>query len=499
MSDHATITELAASIRSGQVAATEVVTDCLRRIERGDGPLNCFRETWPDDALAAAGEIDRRVAAGDDPGPLGGVPVAIKDNIATTTGTTACGSRFLETYRSPFAATAVERLVNAGAVPIGKTNCDEFAMGSSTENCAFGATRNPWDLDRVPGGSSGGSAAAVAAGLCPVALGSDTGGSIRQPAALCGIVGVKPSYGRVSRYGLVAFGSSLDQIGPLTTNVADAALLLQTMAGRDERDSTTADRAVPDFLRDLERPLEGLRLGAPKQYADPGNDEAVNRALDAACGVYRDLGAEIVDVDLPLTRYGVATYYVIAPAEASSNLARYDGIRYGRRATLEAGEGLDDLYARSRAEGFGAEVQRRIMIGTYALSSGYYDAYYTRALKVRRLIREEYDRAFASCDAIIGPTSPIPAFPLGSKADPLTMYLCDVYTTNANIAGICAISMPGGFADAGGTPLPVGIQIQCPAFEEQRMFRIARMHERAVTHGQRRPGSGSGPRSGSRS
>ncbi|MHC5114253.1 MAG: Asp-tRNA(Asn)/Glu-tRNA(Gln) amidotransferase subunit GatA [Planctomycetota bacterium] len=490
MSDHAMISELAASIRTGQVAAADVVGGCLDRIEREDGPLNCFRETWADAALDAAREIDRRVAAGDDPGPLGGVPVAIKDNIATTTGTTACGSRILESYRSPFAATAVQRLVDAGAVPIGKTNCDEFAMGSSTEHCAFGPTRNPWDPERVPGGSSGGSAAAVAAGLCPVALGSDTGGSIRQPAAMCGIVGVKPSYGRVSRYGLVAFGSSLDQVGPLATSVADAALLLRTMAGRDERDSTTADRDVPDYLADLDEPLAGLRLGAPKQYVDPGNDPAVNAAIEEASAIYRDLGAEIVEVDLPLTRYGVATYYVIAPAEASSNLARYDGIRYGRRATLEAGETLDDLYARSRAEGFGPEVQRRIMIGTYALSAGYYDAYYKRALQVRRLIKDEYDRAFAACDAIIGPTSPIPAFPLGAKADPLTMYLCDVYTINANIAGICAISLPGGFADTGGTPLPVGVQIQCPAFEEARMFRIARMHERAVTHGQRRPNRG---------
>ncbi|MCP3905692.1 MAG: Asp-tRNA(Asn)/Glu-tRNA(Gln) amidotransferase subunit GatA [Planctomycetes bacterium] len=487
MSDHQTISELTAAVRSGRTTASDAVAGCLQRIDTHDRVLNCFRETWPEAALASAREIDRRIAAGEDPGPLAGVPIAIKDNIATTTGTTACGSRMLESYRSPFAATAVRRLVDAGAVPIGKTNCDEFAMGSSTEHCAFGATRNPWDPDRVPGGSSGGSAAAVAAGLCPVALGSDTGGSIRQPAAMCGIVGVKPSYGRVSRYGLVAFGSSLDQIGPLTGCVADAALLLGVIAGRDRHDSTSSDHAVPDYLEGLDEPVAGLRLGVPKQYADPANDESVNRALDEACEVYRDLGAEIVEVDLPLTRYGVATYYVIAPAEASSNLARYDGIRYGRRATLAAGENLDDLYARSRAEGFGPEVQRRIMIGTYALSAGYYDAYYGRALQVRRLISEEYDRAFAKCDAIIGPTSPIPAFRLGEKADPLTMYLCDVYTLNTNIAGICAISLPGGFAETDGATLPVGIQIQCPAFDETRLFRIARMHERAVTHGRRRP------------
>ena len=353
---------------------------------------------------------------------------------------------------------------------------------------AFGPTRNPWDTDRVPGGSSGGSAAAVAAGLCPGALGSDTGGSVRQPAALCGIVGVKPSYGRVSRLGLVAFGSSLDQIGSLARRVPDAALLLGVIAGADPGDSTCAERAVPDYLEKIDEPVEGLRLGVPRQYLSDDNDPAVNEALRRAIEVYRGLGASIIDIDLPLTGYAIATYYVIASAEASSNLARYDGIRYGRRAALEPGEDLFDLYAKSRAEGFGPEVQRRIMLGTYVLSAGYYDAYYTRALQVRRLIKREFDATFEHCDALLGPTSPTPAFAIGDKADPLSMYLCDLYTTGANIAGICAISIPGGHAEEAGRPLPVGIQLQCKAFDEATMFRVARMFEAATDFHTKRPG-----------
>ena len=377
------------SVRSGQSTAVSHVKEALAAIAEGDGPINAFRETFDEEALGAARAIDATIASGDDPGPLAGVPIAIKDNIATTEGTTTCGSRMLEGYRSPFDATVIERLRSAGAIPIGHTNCDEFAMGSSTESCAFGVVGNPWDTSRVPGGSSGGSAAAVAAGFVPAALGSDTGGSIRQPAALCGCIGLKPSYGRVSRYGLVAFGSSLDQVGPLTNSVEDAALLLEVISGFDERDSTTAHGATT-ALSNIDEGAGSLRVGIPRQYRMEGtNDAAVDACIDRAIEVIRALGAEIVDVDLSLTDAGISTYYVIAPAEASSNLARFDGIRYGHRSTKSDGS-IEDLYACSRAEGFGPEVQRRIMLGTYVLSSGYYDAYYTRALKVRRLIKEEF-------------------------------------------------------------------------------------------------------------
>ena len=487
MTEAQTITSTVDAIRNGGRTAVETMDDCLRRIEAADTDLNCFREVCREHALAAAERVDRRLAAGEDPGPLAGVPIAVKDNIATECGFTACGSRFLEGYRSPFTATAVRRLEERGAIVLGKTNCDEFGMGSSTEHCAYGATRNPWDTGRVPGGSSGGSAAAVAADLCPVALGSDTGGSIRQPAALCGIVGVKPSYGRVSRYGLVAYGSSLDQIGPLTHTVTDAARVLTAIGGRDGHDSTSADGVPPDYAAEIDAPIDGLRIGVPRQYLAGDDHPAVIAAVRAAVETFRGLGAEIVDVDLPLTDYGIATYYVIAPAEASSNLARYDGIRYGRRAALEAGEDLGDLYARSREEGFGEEVQRRIMLGTYVLSAGYYDAYYNRALKVRRLISREFERAFETCHAIVGPTSPVPAFRIGEKADPLAMYLCDVYTAVTNIAGLCGISLPCGFAEEDGAALPIGLQIQCRAFDETTMFRVARMFERETEFHRRRP------------
>ncbi|MHC4991765.1 MAG: Asp-tRNA(Asn)/Glu-tRNA(Gln) amidotransferase subunit GatA, partial [Planctomycetota bacterium] len=384
-------------------------------------------------------------------------------------------------------ATAIERLVHAGAVVIGRTNCDEFAMGSSSEHCAFGAVRNPWDPDRVPGGSSGGSAAAVASGTCPAALGSDTGGSIRQPASLCGIVGVKPTYGRVSRYGLVAFGSSLDQVGPLTRTVGDAALLLQVLAGFDPRDSTCAEREVPDYLARLDEPVEDLRIGVPRQFRSEDNHPAIAAALEEAASALAGLGAEIVDVDLPLADFGISTYYVIAPAEASSNLARYDSIRYGRRADLPDDADLEAVYARSRAEGFGPEVQRRIMLGTYVLSAGYYDAYYRRAMQVRRLIKEQFEEALRGCHALLGPTSPCLAFHIGEKVDPLSMYLCDVYTANTNIAGICAISFPAALADEQGVRLPVGLQLQCAAFDELTMFRLARLYEREIGFVQEEP------------
>lgn len=463
------------AVRTGQCSAVSLVEQSLAAIAAGDADINAFKETFDQEALESARRIDAMVASGEDPGPLAGIPVAIKDNIATVEGTTSCGSRMLEGYRSPYDATVVERLRTAGAIPIGHTNCDEFAMGSSSETCAFGPVGNPWDVTRAPGGSSGGSAAAVAAGFVPAALGSDTGGSIRQPAALCGCIGAKPSYGSVSRYGLVAFGSSLDQIGPFTRTVEDAALIMEVIGGHDERDSTSAPGAM-DLIGSMDGGAEGLRVGVPRQYRVEGqNDPAVDACVDRTIEALESRGAVINEVDLSMTDAGISTYYVIAPAEASSNLARFDGIRYGHRSTESDGS-MEDLYARSRAEGFGEEVKRRIMLGTYVLSSGYYDAYYKRALQVRRLIKDEFDRAFESCDVLLGATSPFTAFPLGSKPDPLSMYLCDVYTVNANMAGICGISLPGGFDD-GAQPLPIGIQLQAQAFGEPMLMRAARALE----------------------
>jgi len=464
-----------------ETTARAVVQSTLDRIASEDRALNSFHEVLAETALAAADHVDAGIAAGRNIGELAGVPIAVKDNIATRVGRTTCSSRMLENYRSPFDATAVERLERAGAIIIGKTNMDEFAMGSSCETCAWGAVRNPWDTGRIPGGSSGGSAVAVAANLCAAALGSDTGGSIRQPAALCGVVGLKPSYGRISRHGLVAFGSSLDQIGPITHSVRDAALLYRVMAGDDPLDSTCAPEAVDDPLPLLEQPIKGLRIGIPAQYRK-GNSPAVDAALARATESFRTIGATLVDVDLPLTDVGISTYYVIAPAEASSNLARFDGIRYGHRASGNFAD-VNALLSASRAEGFGAEVQRRIMLGTYVLSAGYYDAYYRRALQVRRLIKNEFDAAFAHCDAILGPTAPTAAFPIGGVTDPLSMYLCDVYTVNTNIAGICGISLPAGFDESTGTRLPIGIQLQAPAFADARLLQIAHAFESA--HGGR--------------
>jgi aspartyl-tRNA(Asn)/glutamyl-tRNA(Gln) amidotransferase subunit A len=464
-----------------ETTARAVVQSTIDRIASVDQELRSFHEVLAETALAAADRVDADIKAGRPIGELAGVPIAIKDNIATRAGRTTCSSRMLESYRSPFDATAVERLERAGAIMIGKTNMDEFAMGSSCETCAWGSVRNPWQTDRIPGGSSGGSAVAVAANLCAAALGSDTGGSIRQPAALCGVVGFKPSYGRISRHGLVAFGSSLDQIGPITHSVRDAALLYRIMAGDDPLDSTCAPKAVEDPMPLLEQPIKGLRIGIPTQYRK-GNSPAVDAALNRACESFRSIGAQLVDVELPLTDVGISTYYVIAPAEASSNLARFDGIRYGHRASGNFPD-VNALLSASRAEGFGAEVQRRIMLGTYVLSAGYYDAYYRRALQVRRLIKNEFDTAFEQCDAILGPTAPTAAFPIGGVTDPLSMYLCDVYTVNTNIAGICGISLPAGFDDSTGARLPVGIQLQAPAFADARLLHIAHAFERA--HGGR--------------
>ena len=463
-------------IVSGKVRAAGALERFLERIERADGRVRAFLTVTADAARAQARRVDEKIARGEPVGPLAGIPVAVKDNICTADARTTCASRILENYVPPYDATVVRRLRAADAVIVGKTNLDEFAMGSSTENSAFFPTRNPWDLERVPGGSSGGSAAAVAAGMALLALGSDTGGSLRQPAALTGTVGFKPTYGRVSRYGLVAFASSLDQIGPFARTVRDAALLAQVLSGHDPLDSTSVDRPVPDFVGDLERPADGLRLGIPKEYFGPGLDPEVRLAVERAIARMEAAGARRVEVSLPLTEYAIAAYYVVAPCEASSNLARYDGVHYGYRA--RGGEDVIALISRSRGEGFGPEVTRRILLGTFALSSGYYEAYYNRALKVRRRIREDFDRAFERCDVLVGPTSPTPAFPLGAKAaDPLAMYLCDVYTVATNLAGLPGISIPCGRTSAG---LPVGLQIQGRAFDDLGVLQAARAFEREL-------------------
>ena len=461
------------SVRDGEATTTDRLERMLSRIDDVNPGLNAFREVLREDARRHADSIDTRLAAGENPGPLAGAIVAVKDNLCTTEGRTTCSSKMLEHYRSPFEATAVLRLRKAGATIIGKTNLDEFAMGSSSENCAWGPVRNPHGVDRVPGGSSGGSAAAVAADCADVALGSDTGGSIRQPAAFCGCVGFKPTYGRISRYGLVAFGSSLDQIGPISRSVRDASLLYEVMAGVDPHDATTSEMPVESPLSDGPLHLEGLRVGIPREHVTDENHPGVTDRFNETLDALRNAGVKIVDVDLPLTHHGISTYYVIAPAEASSNLSRYDGIRYGHRAEAIPGEGLEALYARTRSEGFGPEVRRRILLGTYVLSAGYYDAYYTRALKVRRLIKQEFDGVFAQCDVLLGPTTPAPAFRLDADLDPVSMYLNDVYTVNANIAGIPAISIPGGIAEDDGDALPVGLHLQAPAFAEPLLLRTA--------------------------
>lgn len=484
-----TLASAAAALQARKISAVELTRAVLDRIAAMDGAINAYtsvdgdRSVFADRALSIAKEVDE----GKRTGPLAGLPIAIKDNLCTTFGRTTCSSKMLANFRSPYDATAVTKLEAAGAVIVGKTNLDEFAMGSSTENSAFGVSRNPWDTDRVPGGSSGGSAAALAAGMCLASVGSDTGGSIRQPASLCGLVGVKPTYGRISRYGLVAFASSLDQIGPFGWTVADAAMLLQAMSGHDRRDSTSAPVEVPDYLADLDTPLKGLKIGIAREYdhAD-GVDPRVKSAVDEAVKVYRSLGATTVDISLPHTKYGIAAYYVIAPCEASSNLARYDGVHYGHR-TKEPVANILDLYSKSRAEGFGAEVQRRIMIGTYALSKGYGERLYHNALCVRAKIKHDFDEAFTQCDVIACPTSPEPAFKVGQKSgDPLAMYLADVFTVTCNIAAIAGISLPCGFTEDA-KPLPIGFQLLGPAFSEGKLLRAARMYEAATEWHKRRP------------
>ncbi|MEO7398661.1 MAG: Asp-tRNA(Asn)/Glu-tRNA(Gln) amidotransferase subunit GatA [Ilumatobacteraceae bacterium] len=466
--------QIAAAVRSGTRSAADVLEQHLARIAERDSEVHAFNLVLHDQARQRAAAIDAIVAAGDDPGPLAGVPLAFKDNMCTRGIPTTCSSKILEGWKPPYDATVVTKLAAAGAVTVGKTNLDEFAMGSSTENSAFGPTRNPLDTTRVPGGSSGGSAAAVAAGFVSVSLGSDTGGSIRQPAALCGVVGVKPTYGYVSRYGLVAFASSLDQIGPFTTTVEDAALMLDVIGGHDPMDSTSIPREHPSLMTAIHEGIEGLRIGRITDLpagASPDVEEQLELAYDAL----RAAGATIVDVEIPAFGYGLTAYYLIAPSEASSNLARYDGVRYGLR--VEAAD-TNTMYSATRAAGFGEEVQRRIMLGTYALSAGYYDAYYGKALKVRRLIADDFARAYTIADVLVTPTSPTVAFEFGAKGDdPLAMYLCDVYTIPTNLAGHPGMNVPFGTGQLG---LPVGVQVLAGTLGEAQMFRAAAALERAA-------------------
>ena len=474
--------EIRDAIRSGRASTVEVCRSALTRIAALNPSLNAFHTVDVDGALARAAALDARRNE-DGHLPLFGVPVALKDNMCTREMATSAGSRILDRYVPPYDAAVTERLEAAGAVIIGKTNCDEFAMGSSTEFSAFGPTRNPWSIDRTPGGSSGGSAAAVAARLVPIALGSDTGGSIRQPAALCGVVGLKPTYGRVSRYGLLAFASSLDQIGPLTTNVADAAACLSVIAGHDERDATSSTALVEDYAATLTGDVRGLRIGVTRSLFGDGLDPEVLTACDRSLEQLREAGASLVDVELPHSSHAIAVYYLVAMAEASSNLSRYDGVRYGYRAA--GASSLGEMYDRTRDDGFGPEVKRRIILGTYVLSAGYYDAYYLKAQQVRTLIRQDYDRAFANVDVIAMPTSPTPAFKLGDRVeDPLQMYLCDVFTVGVSLSGLPAISVPCGFTAA---RLPIGLQLIGRAMGEVTILRAADALERATTFARELP------------
>ncbi|MGQ9503370.1 MAG: Asp-tRNA(Asn)/Glu-tRNA(Gln) amidotransferase subunit GatA [Thermogutta sp.] len=504
-----TARELLDRLRRGEIKAVDVVSECIQRVDQYDRELGAFLRINRDQALGQAEKLDRRRAQGENLGKLAGLPVAVKDNICTRGELTTCASRMLEHFVPPYDATVVSRLKAADAIILGKTNLDEFAMGGSTETSALGRTRNPWDLNRIPGGSSGGAAACVAARIVPLSVGSDTGGSIRQPAALCGVTGIKPTYGRVSRFGLVAFASSLDQIGPLAQTAEDCALLLEVLAGHDPKDATSIDRPVPAYSETIRQPVKGLRIGVVREHLGEGVAPEVAAAIQEAIKVFRSLGAEIEEVQLPHARYAVATYYIIACSEASSNLARYDGVHYGYRTDekamlaelaeerrllrqegkTDAMEDLDTalvrMYRKTRAEGFGAEVKRRIMLGTYALSAGYYDAYYLKALKVRRLIREDYDKAFEKVHLILGPVTPTPAFGLGEKInDPLAMYLFDLFTVGTNLAGLPAISVLCGFSKEG---MPIGLHLQAPPLEEELLLRAAHMFQQATDWHQRRP------------
>jgi aspartyl-tRNA(Asn)/glutamyl-tRNA(Gln) amidotransferase subunit A len=468
-----TLAELRAGIVSGTTKATELAASYYDRIEKKNPRLNAYLSLTKERALAAAVRVDDLAAKGDPLPPLAGIPVGIKDVLVMRGAPATAGSKILEGYRPPYDATAVSKLEAAGAVLLGKLNCDEFAMGSSNENSAYGPVRNPVDTERVPGGSSGGSAAAVAANLAVATLGSDTGGSIRQPASFCGVVGVLPTYGRVSRYGLIAFASSLDRVGPFAANVRDAATMLGVIAGYDPKDATCSQALVPDYAAESDKPAEGLRIGVPAEYFAEGLDPEVRAAIEKGIAALKAAGCVIKPISLPHTKYAIPTYYLVATAEASANLARFDGVRFGHRT--EAQENLQAMYCNSRDEGFGPEVKRRILLGTYALSAGYYDAYYKKAQQVRRLLAEDFLRAFADVDAIVTPTSPVPAFKLGEKADdPLSMYLADIYTVTASLAGICGVSVPCGATNAG---LPVGMQVLAAHFNEGTAFRVARAVE----------------------
>lgn len=475
------IEELSGLLRGRGVSVTEVVESLFERIERVEPEIKAYITLNHERAIEKARECQGLINRGEDL-PLLGIPVAIKDNISTEGVKTTCASKILYNYVPPYESTVTKRLTQNGYILIGKTNLDEFAMGSSTENSAFFVTRNPWDRERIPGGSSGGSAAAVAADECIAALGSDTGGSIRQPAALCGVVGLKPTYGRVSRYGLVAFASSLDQIGPITKNVRDAAILMNIISGLDANDSTSAPVKVPDFTASIGRDIKGIKIGIPKEFFIEGMDKEVEAAVRVAIRVIESLGAIPVELSLPHTEYAVATYYVLATSEASSNLARYDGVKYGFRAS---GKDLMEMYMNTRAEGFGPEVKRRILLGTYALSSGYYEAYYKKAQQVRTLIKRDFDEAFKGVDVIVTPTTPTPAFKIGEKAsDPLQMYLSDIFTISVNLAGVPAISIPCGFSSQG---LPIGLQLIGRHFDEEKILQVAHAYEQATEWHKRKP------------
>ena len=474
------VADTARRIAAGEIAAAQIVETMLTRIAELDGAVGAYLAVDPMGARAAAAEVDRQRAAGTPLGPLAGVPIALKDVLVTRGLATTAASKILQGWIPPYDAHVVERLRAAGAIILGKVNCDEFAMGSSTENSAYQPTRNPWDPTRVPGGSSGGSSAAVAAGLCAASLGTDTGGSIRQPAAFCGVVGLKPTYGRVSRWGVVAFASSLDQVGPLTRSVADAALVLQAIAGFDPRDSTSLDAPVPRYADALTGDVSGLRIGVPQEYFEAMDDD-IRAGLARTVAALVERGAETVDLSLPHTKHALPAYYMVAPAEASSNLARFDGVRYGQR--VDAAD-LLDMYARTRGAGFGREVKRRIMLGTYALRSGYYDAYYKKAQQIRTLIKRDFDRAFRFCDVILTPTTPTPAFRFGAKANPMDMYLGDVFTLSCNLAGLPGISVPCGLTGEG---LPIGAQLLGRPLDEATLLRVGGVIEAAVGLGERRP------------
>lgn len=471
----ATAREIRDKVRAGEVSAVAVAESLLGRIKVVDGSVGAYLNVWGDHAMEMASAVDKRVEQGQDPGPLAGVPIGLKDNLCTSYGTTTCASKILAGFEAPYDGTVVARLKDAGAVFLGKLNMDEFAMGSSTENSSIQKTRNPWDLGRVPGGSSGGAAASVAADLATITIGSDTGGSIRQPAAFCGCVGIKPTYGRISRYGLIAFASSLDQIGPFTKNAEDLALAMNVISGQDALDATSAPLPVPDYTKSLKTDVKGLTIGLPKEFYTDALNGAMRESIMKAVDVLKGLGAKVTEVSLPHTDYGIAVYYIIATAEASANLARFDGVRYGFRDP--AAKTVEEMYRLSKTKGFGPEVQRRIMLGTYALSSGYYDAYYLKAQKVRALIRRDFDQAFAKCDVIITPTTPTPAFRFNEKTDdPLQMYLSDIYTNSVNLAGVPGVSIPCGLIDG---KLPAGMQIIGKPFAEDLLIQVAHAYEQA--------------------